>query len=400
MNHRHLLAAAAATIALLGVRTASAIDCSTLPNPVFIQNGDTQEPLMKQLGKALRESTVNPITIVYRNSGSCTNIEAMYSGTKLTVNPSYVPSAAEDPTWDPSKPSPQCTIAPGGEDLDLAISALFVTACNPDPAPAGLAVFTGPVQPYLFVVPQASSQEAIWAEEAYFTFGFGNSGTANPWTDESFFHIRTATKSTLLTIAANITVPAVKMKGIPWDKSSEVMAAVSASPEPDKTIGLLGAELYDQNRDALNALAFKAFGQRHAYYPDSTRESFDKQNVRDGHYTIWSPTEYIAKVDGQGDIVDPDVAYIVGLILGSGVDPEPDFEPLDILVGGVKLVPDCAMKVKRGGEGADLSPYDPAEPCHCYFEATLGTPSASCTECEDDSPCGGGTCRHGYCEAH
>jgi hypothetical protein len=92
---------------------ARAIDCSALPNPVYLQTGDTQEPLMKRLGRKLRDSTANPMTLIYRTSGSCTNIEAMYTGIKLTTNPLYVPSSAENATWNESMPSLSCTIAPG-----------------------------------------------------------------------------------------------------------------------------------------------------------------------------------------------------------------------------------------------------------------------------------------------
>ncbi|TKD11942.1 hypothetical protein [Polyangium fumosum] len=176
-----------ALAALLFPRAALALDCSALPNPVYIQSGDTQEPLLKALGQKLRASQASPMTLIYQTSGSCTNIEAMYQGTKLTTNPRYIPSAAEDPTWDPSKPAPQCTIDPNGVPLDLAISALFVSSCDPSPPPVGIGLFQGPVQPYVFIVPEANSQRAITAEEAYFVFGFGAQGKVEPWTDESLF---------------------------------------------------------------------------------------------------------------------------------------------------------------------------------------------------------------------
>src|SRR5262249_30232511 len=153
---------------------------------VYLQVGDTQEPLMKALGQKLRASQVNPITIVYLTSGSCTNIDALYTGTKLTVNPKYVPSATEDPTWDPSKPAPQCTIDPAGVPLDVANSNVFVSACTQAAAPAGIGSFQGPVQPYVFVVPKASTEQSITAEQAYFVFGFGAAGMALPWNDEAF----------------------------------------------------------------------------------------------------------------------------------------------------------------------------------------------------------------------
>ena len=265
------LAAVAALLAtaLLG-RTALAAPCSALPNPLDLQVGDTQEPLMKALGQKLRESQVNPITIIYKTSGSCTNIDAMYNGTKLTTNPFYIPSAAEDPTWDPSKPTPQCTVDPAGVTLDVVNSNVFVSACTQTPAPAGIGTFQGPTQPYVFVTPKASAQKSITAEEAYFTFGFGAAGKATPWVDESFLFIRAPTKSTLLSMAAAIGVPAAKWKGVPFDKSTEVLNAVSTSTSPEKTLGILGAEIYDAHRDTTSALAYRAFKQKHAYYPGST----------------------------------------------------------------------------------------------------------------------------------
>lgn len=306
-RHRTTLAglASLSVMALSRGAVAAPPDCSSLPNPVYLQVGDTQEPLMKSLGQKLRASTANPITIVYKTSGSCTNIEAMYGGTKLTTNPSYVPSAAEDPTWDPSKPAPQCTIDPAGVPLDVANSNVFLSACTQTPPPAGIGSFSGPVQPYVFIVPKASSQQGIRAEQAYFVFGFGQAGQAAPWTDEAFLFTRPATKSTLLAMAAAIHVPAAKWKGVPFDKSSEVLNAVATSTSPEKTIGILGAEIYDQNRDKINALAYQAFQQKHAYFPDSTASAKDKRNLRDGHYTIWSPTVYLAPVDAAGKVKNP-----------------------------------------------------------------------------------------------
>lgn len=387
----------AAVSALSSAAQAAPPPCNSLPNPVYLQVGDTQEPLMKALGQKLRASQVNPITLIYKLSGSCTNIDALYSGTKLTTNPSYIPSAAEDPTWDPNKPAPQCTMDPAGVPLDIANSNVFVSACTQAAAPAGIGTFQGPVQPYVFVVPKASSQQAITAEQAYFVFGFGAAGKAAPWDDEAFFFIRTATKSTLLSMAAAIHVPAAKWKGKGLDKSSEVLNGVATSTSPEKTIGILGAEIYDQHRDQVSALAFRTFQQRYAYFPDATATAKDKRNVRDGHYAIWSPTVYLAPVDGKGQVVNPRARYVLDLILGNPSTPTPDFDPLAVVIGK-GLVPECAMKVNRSVEGGDLSPYAPAEPCGCFFESQVGTLSASCATCTSDATCNGGACRHGYCE--
>ncbi len=402
MRNRVLVAAAAAALAsavIVSASPARAANCADLPNPLYLQVGDTQEPLMKSLGKQLRESAVHPMTLVYLTAGSCTNIDAFYNDTKLTQNPKYVPSAAEDPAWDPSKPSPSCTIDPAGVPLDVANSALFVASCTQVDPPGGVGLFQGPVQAYLFVVPEASTQKAITAEEAYFTFGFGAAGQVDPWNDEAFLFIRPVTKSTLLTMAANIGVPGAKWKGVPLDKSGEVVNSVATSASPEKTMGILGVEIYDQNRDKLNALAFRAYKQKYAYYPDSTATAIDKQNVRDGHYVPWSPTVWLTHVDGNGVAMNPDAGYLIDLILGNEAMYTPEFDSVATVVSK-GLIPDCAMKVTRSFDGGDLSLYDPKEPCHCFYESQVGQASAACQACVADATCGGGKCRHGFCEKH
>ena len=46
-------------------------------------------------------------------------------------------------------------------------------------------------------------------------------------------------------MGAMIGVPAAKWKGNPIDQSTAVASMVAASSAPDKTIGILGAEIYD-----------------------------------------------------------------------------------------------------------------------------------------------------------
>lgn len=391
--------AGAALLALASASSAAAqVDCDALPNPVYLQVGDTQEPLMKALGRALRDEET-PLSLVYVTSGSCTNVEAIYTDVPITKNPLYIPSSSEAPDWTSKDPSRECKIEAGGHAVQIANSALFVSSCNPDEPPAGVALFQGPVQGYGFIVPKQSSERAITAEEGYFAFGFGNEGGAAPWDDEAFMFIRTVTKSTLLTLAAVLQVPAASWRGERFDKSSEVLSAVLASSEPEKTIGLLGVELYDGNRDKIDLLAFRAFGQRYAYFPDSTSTAFDKRNIRDGHYVPWSPTVWLTRVDGEGVPENEQAGYVIDLILGNHVTPEPSFDPLEKVIG-VGLVPDCAMSVTRAYEAGPLSPYRPEQPCGCYYEtvATGKTPPG-CEACDGDNPCADGECRHGFCEA-
>lgn len=375
---------------------AGVVSCGALPNVVYMQIGDTQQPLIKELGRALRDNTPNPITIVYVTTGSCTNIAAIYNDTAIATSMLYVPSAAEDPSWTPAMPALPCT-PPAGTVADIANSNVFISACDPSPVPADIGVFTGPVQAYVLAVPEASDETVITAEEAYFTFGFGAAGMIAPWDDESQMQIRTSTKSTLLSWAANISVPVSKWKGVRHDSSTMVVNALRTSAVPDKAIGILGAEVYDQFRNELDVLAFRAFGQWAAYYPDSTASALDKKNVRDGHYTVWSPTIYLTRTTGGV----PDSArakYVIDLILGRTVTPAPSFNAtLAVIHNG--LVPDCAMEVQRSSEGGELSRYQPAEECVCYYEAQVA--ATSCRTCNTTPECtagGGGVCRNGYCE--
>jgi hypothetical protein len=379
--------------------------CSSLPNPVYLQAADTSEPALKAIGQQLRANTPKPITIIYSLNGSCTNIDAMYNNTKLTVNPNYVPSQTDVPGWDPTQPSPQCTIDPAGVPLDLVSSAIFINSCTTQTAPAAIETISGAAEPYVFVTPQADVTDlAITAEEAYFVFGFGANDQVTPWNDPAFMFIRTSTKGTQVAMGASIHVPPAKWQGVALSSSSSVVNAVATSTSPQKTIGILGGEVFDQNRNTLNALAFRAFSQNHAYYPDSTSPNStsgtkDKRNVRDGHYVIWSRYFYLAPTDIlTGAIDNPNAEYLLDMLTDRPASPMPAFDPLATIIS-VGQVPDCAMTVTRSSDGGDFSLYAPAAPCGCFFESQVGAAPASCVACSAATPCSSGTCRHGFCEA-
>jgi hypothetical protein len=212
-----------------------------------------------------------------------------------------------------------------------------------------------------------------------------------------FMFIRPSTKSTILTMAAAVNVPAAKWKGQALDKSAMVLSSVATSTNAEATIGILGVEVYDANRSMITELAFQAYTQRHGYLPDSSASVFDKQNLRDGHYVPWAPTVYVTAVDSSGSPTNPNVKYLTDLVLGNPVTGT-DVDGLGTVVAK-GLTPDCAMQVTRSNEGGDLSLYTPAAPCTCYFDAKVPSGSTSCMQCTDSSTCGGGSCRHGYCEA-
>ena len=117
--------------------------------------------------------------------------------------------------------------------------------------------------------------------------------------------------------------------------------------------------------------------------------------MRDGHYTVWSPTIWMDTVDGGGMPVNATARYVIDLIAGKAVTPAPNFAVLDI-VAAVGLVPICAMRVNRAFEGGPLTAFTPPESCTCKYESLVST--SSCAACT--SSCASGVCRNGFCEDH
>ena len=243
---------------------------------------------------------------------------------------------------------------------------------------------------------------------------------AGEWNMPSQFYLRPATKSTLVSTALNIGLTPAQMTLADADggtsdgrlllgSSTDVLTEVAAATSND-AIGILGSEVYDTNRNkGVNVLAFAGFGQTTRYYPDSTTTSFDKQNVRNGNYSLWSPAVLVEAVASDGGVsANPYVQYFTDVFLGTpGATPPGGYldggTPIDGLGATVAagLTPDCAMQVTRSADGAPLNPYTPTAPCTCYFLSKVPQAAAlpaSCATCSTSNPCEAGTCFHGYCE--
>ena len=394
-RHSHPLAAVLALVAALaGARVAHAQqvcgDANTLPNPVYLAIGDTQVNLIKAIGKQLRDT--ENVTLIWQATGSCTNLGNIYAKTPLSGTFSYIP-ANYDAVGMPTPPT--CTVPMPGVQIDLANSIVFLEGC-PAMKPAAVTDTLGPVQSFVFAVPTASTQATITAAEAYFVFGFGKAGMVAPWVDESQMFVRPTTKGTIISMGASIHVPAGKWKGVQVALSPDVANMTAMSGSPQAAIGILGSEVYDGYRNVLKSLAFRAYTQQLAYFPDATSAGFDRQNVRDGHYHMWSYTHWLFWTDGNGTPLNPTAKRVADIIAGNAVNQAPKFEVIDT-VHKVGLVPACAMKVKRTSEGGDFTWSAPAQPCGCYFDSIVG--KTSCSTCKVDGDCTGGACRHGYCEA-
>lgn len=409
------LAAGILTLTILPKSAQAQAACANLPDEpgggpitkIYIENGDTQEPLIKKVGKLLVNTAGAKLRIIYRNRPTCELRDSLFLGRQMqtVTTPArpvrYIPT---NPAFDPTTAAPECTVpdAPApGEPIVLGIGATYLSSCPAATQPTDIGVFDGPIQAYAFITHKDSAQVAITAEEGYLAYGFTEGGgEASPWVVQNLRFKRNNTASTTLTMSSAIRLLPTQMKAADFTTSDALVTAVTTqgAANPNATLGVLGTELYDARRQGANdlkLLAFKTFGQKYAYFPDKTNTTFDKQNVRDGHYLPWSPTPYIAKKDGTGAILDPNVKRLYELI--AGLKTEADVDGLKQVVGS-GLIPKCAMKVTRSGDGADLSLYSDPAPCGCYFEKNVPQGATTCTACTDDTPCGGGKCRFGFCE--
>lgn len=403
-----LVAVSGRAVAADGDPCASLSDEDNNVPALYIENGDTQEPIVKKIGKLLMQSS-SKLRVFYRNRPTCNIRDDLFSHALMTTVADgatprpvrYIPSSA---AFDPAGPAPTCTVpdGPPAEPIALGIGATYLSSCTQTPAqPNDIGVFEGPVQAYAFITNKSSSQVAITAEEGYLAYGFTEGGgEAAPWTVQNLRFKRGNTASTTLTMASAIRLLPTQMQAAASSGTSEdLIASVMNSPTPEATLGILGTELFDQRRADIKLLAFKTFGQRFAYFPDSTSTRFDKQNVRDGHYLPWSPTPYIATVTpGTKTITDANARRFYELVMGTRTGDDVD-GLLQVVQSG--LVPECAMKVTRTGDGADLSLYEDPAPCGCYFEKNVPQGTTTCTACTvgNDAPCNGGKCRFGFCEA-
>ena len=95
---------------------------------------------------------------------------------------------------------------------------------------------------------------------------------------------------------------------------------------------------------------------------------------------------------------DPNAKRVYELVMGTRAGDDVD-GLLQVTTSG--LIPKCAMKVDRAGDGADLTLYGDPAPCGCYFEKNVPQGTTTCTACTvgNDGPCNGGKCRLGFCEA-
>jgi ABC-type phosphate transport system substrate-binding protein len=380
---------ATVTLAPTALRAA---ECAALPNPVYVTGSTAAKPLLIELGKYL-STQPSPITIVYLGQGSCTGVDAILNGTPIQGSGNAAPS-----TWDATGTEKKCDVSIPLV-ADIGISDVFATTCFslPGGLAGNVADFLGPVQSMTFAVPIGSPENAISAEAAYYVYGFGNDSGVLPWTDETVIFKRDANSGTQRMIAAAIGVPADRWKGTATTGSSDLLQTLTLASPRQKAIGILAADVAQDNRTVLKVLAYQHGKQSCGYLPDRDATSNEKANVRDGHYAIWGPLHLLTRIDSNGYPLKSSASDVIGYLTGSKMAPG----QLDLIFLEAQrhVIPQCAMRVKRTQEMGPLAPFSPVGACGCYYEK-LANGATNCTPCQrqTDCPTSAPVCSYGYCE--
>ena len=380
--------AGAATATDAGASTAPR--CSQLtPPPVYVMASSALSLSLQTFAQALAPE----VTFVYKYATSCPSLDSVLTGnTKLAGTAQYWSGTTPlDCTLDEAKPAEiaGCDVAP----------ETCVPGYTGDP---NLVDTTGPVQVFMFTVPRASTQTAISAEAAYNVFGFGANSGVEPWSEPSLIFVRDLTSGVQLTLGTTIGLPPNSWHGVRIAASNQLKPTLLATSDPERTIGPTSADQADAQdaRANLRTLSYQHYDQNCGYLPDSTIGSYDKRNVRDGHYVLWAPYHFYTR-GSAGHTADPRVANVVAYLSGAKPLPNRNTDLITTLKQG-GLVPSCAMRVTREKEGAPIVPFKPSPSCGCYYDITSpgGIVPPECTPCTQNADCMSARpiCSFGYCE--
>jgi hypothetical protein len=290
-----------------------------------------------------------------------------------------------------------CTLDPEGKVVDIGVSNLYSTVCNPSFVPsATVAGYLGPVVTFGFTVPAVSKQSVISVEAAHLIFGLGGQNplgpAASPWIDPAYYSIRNSGSGSTALTAELIHVPRTAFWGVDRLSTDNIRDSLNVSAAPEQSIGILSIDYADKARDNLRVLYLQAEGQLSGFLPDSTPISLNKANVRDGHYPLWGYVHfYTANINGA-----PSPA--AGAFVTRFSVPKLDRALVDAMIDA-SLVPQCAMKVARQTEMGGFVDNPSNFRCGCYFDYRSGS-RGSCTTCTTPNDCPAGTpaCNYGFCE--
>ena len=405
---RWIAVATLCVVACVPLSIASAqVDCADLPHPIYGIGGSAPNVLLRYTAGALRRIS-NPITVVYQSPGACSAMGALVNDVPMTGTAKY---------WGADDVEGSCNLPTGGVQASWGSMATTAPTCSGITAlPATVRDTVGPASAFSLIVPRnTTAQQVISSEALYFLYGFGPAGHVAPWTNPATIASRNITSAAGLLVAIAAGLPTTRQLftnvttgGWGFDVLTN-QAAVNyvagvgnqaAIDDPNSAIGFTSTETAEApaNIPLVRSLAYQHVGQEQGYYPNSTPDSFDKQNVRDGHYYLWSVHHFYARQTSGGVIENDDTARFINYV--TGVAEIPDGENFLDIVISVGNIPDCAFSVTRQGDLGPLASYQPPKSCNGYFEVST-TGETEHDACDGPSDCTDSefpACNFGYCE--
>jgi hypothetical protein len=372
------------------VPTVNCVDVT--PNRIFVTGSTNLLPLIKAVQPLL--SAGSPAyTAFFAPQTSCKGAAAVYDPdpTKHLIK-----NIANNYAfyYDANGVQTFCLLDAAGNTVDVGETDVYPSSCGYSPMP-GVADYAGPIQAIVFVVPSGSQQTSISAEAGHLVFAAGGDhGKAAPWIDPHYYFVRSSGTGTTQLPSRAIGHDPNAWWGIDRLSATNLVASMEAVDPSvsEQVIGLLASDFADKSRANLRELAFQQQGQTHAYLADSTAESFDKANVRDGHYPIWGAIHFVAPT------VNGVPSQAAGALITQFSVPKLD-QNLVAAIIEAGFVPPCAMKVTHTTEVGPLSAHQPPFGCGCFYDKQVNG-ATSCQMCggPGDCPSTAPACNYGYCE--
>src|SRR5690606_35507678 len=224
------------------------VDCTTLPNPVYLAATTLIESFLSKVAPVLADPAqvgADEMTIIHFPLSSCVTYDIHKDQVALTGTAVY---------YLPDGTQAQCDM-PAASTIKSDLAAMDVggtTCLGGAAAPADLTEHPSHVETLGFVVPRNSSQTAITATEAYYVLKFGGEAgnEVEPWTDPNFILVRNPGSSTQLTIGANIGLPGTGWNGslVGHSGSGDVRDAVlaeSTTGNAESVLGILNSSKWE-----------------------------------------------------------------------------------------------------------------------------------------------------------
>lgn len=382
---------------------APTINCNDgAPNMIYMYGAADFAPLL-QAAQPLLSANTPPYRAVFQNASSCAGVSSIFDDTKRVMrDPANPANGGWAFYFDDAGRQVNCKLSPAGDTIDIGVSDLYSPTCNAAFKPgAVVGEYIGPVVPFVLSVPATSVEQSISVEAAHLVFGLGGkveagSGVrdAAPWTDPNYYFIRNSGAASTVLTSLLVNVPRTEFWGVDRLSTENLRDSLLASTAVNQSIGIVSIDYNDKYRGNLRALHLQAAGQKCGYQPDSSPTSYDKINVRDGHYPLWGYVHFFTRL-GPGGVPSAAASAMVLRFAVQRLE--------QTLIDGIisaSLIPQCAMKVARTTEVGNFA-TNTGFKCGCYFDfKTKG--KSSCQTCTrpEDCPSSAPACNYGYCEVN